>query len=338
MPVRVFVGDDLYSMAQAVERLAKDGGFTDLDVLRLNAQAAPRQSVLMTVGTRGLFTERRLIVLDGLGHEKKGRGKSAEEELTIAAIAAVAAEQTTVVIQLTGLRSDSRLMKEAPKLARDRSVELRTFPAPKAKDMAGWLGKQAAAQGIQLDGGAARQLALRLGERPSIAGMELEKLATAAGPDGVITAHLVDTLVARTAEESIFPLIDAIAGRDRDRAFQLLARQLEQIHGSESEVSLRLIRLLARQFRLLLRIRLMMTAGHRRDDVIEALKLPSYFAGRYFAQAKRLSREELAGALELLAATEQGLKNGEAGPAAPHMLVADLTQATRAGHEPVAGG
>ena len=55
------------------------------------------------------------------------------------------------------------------------------------------------------------------------------------------------------------------------------------------------------------------------------LKLPRYYADRYFRQAGRLSKDRLVGAFEKLAALEQALKSGKADPSVGlELLVVDL--------------
>src|SRR5579872_1533145 len=123
MPVLAFAGDDLYSITEAVGSVIRDGDFEDFDLERVSAASMAPQAVLMTVGTAGLFAERRLIVIEGMGQERKaarGKAKAQDEDgsLTLDRLAAATPESTTVITLLTGLRSDSALLKEATTLAR----------------------------------------------------------------------------------------------------------------------------------------------------------------------------------------------------------------------------
>jgi DNA polymerase-3 subunit delta len=336
MPLIVLHGEDVYSITRAVARIRGDGQFDDVDVVRVDAQSATPRSILMTIGTPGLFAERRLVVVEGLGLVRQGRGgrgkakAAAEAELSIADVAAATPATTTVVAVLAGHKPDSKYVKEAVKLAaRDESISARAYPAPKQRDMPQWLADRAKEQGILVEPPALNRLAARVGDQVSIAGVELEKLCTATGPDGTITTELVEELVTPSAEETVFPLIDAIAGGRRDLAFGLLQKQLAQGGGTEIDLALRVIALLARQFRILLQIRLMQAAGSKRPEIVSTLAIRDFLAERYFNQAKRLSESHLTAAIERLAATDQGMKNGDAGDAELHLLVADLTHARR---------
>lgn len=330
--LHLFFGEDVYSLNLALERLRQDGGFDPVDVIHIDAREKPPQEVIMTVGTPGLFASKRLIILGGFGETarrgKKSGEKAATEEqgLTLESLIDSAPDSTTVVVVAQGIRGDSSIVREARQIGTKRGkVDMREFRAPRQKDMPRWIVQCAAEQGIRLEPGAAQQLALRVGENVSIAGVELQKLKAGADPGSVVTTDLVEDLVPKSAEESVFPLIDAIATRRSGPALELLERQLNQVGGSESELALRLLRLVARQFRILLQIKLMLAEKRKRSEVISQLKLPEYYADRYFGQAKRLSATELSQGLEHLAATEQAIKNGEAGEAHLHLLLMELT-------------
>ena len=330
MPVVVFYGDDLYSIDKAVTAIVTEGEFDPVDVTRLDAVNSSAHHILMAIGTQGLFSSRRLILLSGLGRKRETRGSRGKaksdstDTLTLDELHRVTPESTKVVAIVSGVRMDSAIVKEVMALTRARSVESRAFPAPKPKDMPGWITRQARAMRLEIDVAAAKDLASRVGDQTLTAGMELEKLATAAEPERRITAAMVAELVPRSMEESIFPLVDAIADA-RPGSFALLERQLQQETGNNTAVSLPLIRLLARHFRILLQIQLSEAAGMKRDEITSTLKVADWIADRYYVQAKRLKGSQLRGAIEHLAAAEQETKNGEAGDLALELLVADLT-------------
>jgi len=326
----VLFGEDRYSMGLALAKARKR--FDPVDVMRLDPQQKSRAEVLLTVGTPGLFSSERLIILDGLGDAGKASGRRSakakdDQGLTLEDLRESTADSTTVVVAAAGAKRDAPLVKEALQLAKDAGAgfRVREFPAPGPADMVGWLQSRSKEVGLILEPPAAVLLAARVGQQLGIAGAELEKLRAASAPEGRVTEPMVEKLVPESAEESIFPLIDAIALRRRDTALRLLHRQLKQVASNESELSLRLLRLLARQFRILLQIRLLDSSGADRDAIVSRLKLPPYYAKRYFSQAKNLSDAQLRRGIETLAAVEQAIKNGESREAQLETLVADLT-------------
>jgi len=111
-------------------------------------------------------------------------------------------------------------------------------------------------------------MAEAIGPNPVYLDTELEKLATYAGTSTRITPTMVDTLVGAVTQESIFTLVDAIAAGDRGRALRLLHGQIEGASGTPTDFALYLIRTLAPQIRILLRIRLSQEArrnGNRKS-------------------------------------------------------------------------
>ena len=123
----------------------------------------------------------------------------------------------------------------------------------------------------------------------------------------------------------IFALVDAIAAGQQAQALRLLHLQLDHATSSPTDFALYLIRMLARQVRILLRIRLGRDVGRSTTQITAELKIPRYYADRYFRQAGRLSKERLVAAFEQLASLEQALKTGKTDPGAGlDLLVADL--------------
>ncbi len=333
MAVHVLYGDDVYSMGRDVEATRLEGGFDDIDVVRVDGRYMEPQDLLMTVGTPGLFSSRRLVIVQGLGDRAKGRKavKKGPEgaEVTVASLVASAPDGTTIIVLEPNSKADAPIVKQAKQLAAaaGANIRVREFAAPKQRDMPGWLNYQARGIGVKLEPPGAQQLALRVGDQVSIAGMELQKLAVAAAPGNTVTSTLVDELVPRSAEEAIFPLIDAVAAGKRDTALKLLERQLSQIGGNPSDLSIRLIRMLARQFRLLLLIRLLLKEGRKPDEITADLRLPQYFSGQYYKQAHKMTEGQLTAGLERLVGTEQAIKSGEAREAFLQLLIVDLTTA-----------
>src|SRR2546423_63679 len=84
MPIVIYYGGkdggDSYRMRRGLELLRAKGEYDDIDVIRMDARKTPTTEILMTIGTPGLFSPKRLVVLDGVG--VKPRKSSAETEDT----------------------------------------------------------------------------------------------------------------------------------------------------------------------------------------------------------------------------------------------------------------
>jgi len=89
--------------------------------------------------------------------------------------------------------------------------------------------------------------------------IELEKLSLLVGEGGVIRLQDVETMTPKLAEESVFHLTDAVAGRNAAQAMAVLRELLEE----QMEPPFRIFPLLTRQFRLIWQTKVLLDAGWR---------------------------------------------------------------------------
>jgi DNA polymerase-3 subunit delta len=196
---------------------------------------------------------------------------------------------------------------------------------PRKSDLPRWVIARAGHHRVGIDRDAADLLVELLGADTVLLDTEIEKLATYAGPDGQVTVSMVDALVGAVTQDSIFALVDAVAAGNGREALELLHAQLNAASTDRVDFALYLIRMLARQIRILLRIRLRQEAGRAPRQIASELRLPPYYTDRYFRQARRLSNARLKAAFEQLAALEFALKRGKADAATGlDLLVTEL--------------
>lgn len=319
MPLTLIHGDNQIEIDDAVRSLR--GRFNDADILTFDGATAPLGALSEACLTAGLFDPERLVIVHDL-HErfKAGRKESGEAD-EIRAILSSVVPTTTLVLLSPGMPAESPLGR----LVREAGGEVRALSVPRKNDLPRWLIARGKQHEVTVERDAATLLAELVGADTVALDTELEKLATYAGPGAQITVPVVDLLVGAVPQDSIFALVDAVAAGDQREAFRLLHAQLESASSGSIDFALYLIRMLARQVRILLRIRLGMKAGKARRDLAAELRLPPYYTERYFRQAGRLSTERLRAAFEALAALEYALKQGKADAATGlDLLVAEL--------------
>lgn len=319
MPLLLLHGDNQIEMDDAVRAIRSR--FDSADTVTYGGADVSLPDLAAAVQTAGLFASERLVIVDGLHDRLKGSKKDGPAE-EIEALLASVPPTTTLLLAERGLPADHALLP----LARNAGAEVRAFQTPRRQDLPRWVATRAVSHGVSIDRDAAELLADLTGANAVLIDTELEKLATYAGEEGTVTPWMVETLVGAVSQDSIFALVDAIASGDSRKAFELLRAQLESASSGSMEVALSLIRLLSRQMRILLGIRLGEESGRSRSQITSDLKLPRYYADRYFRQARRLSRQRLIASFEQLAALEQALKTGKADPATGlDLLLAELT-------------
>ncbi|HET9742105.1 MAG TPA: DNA polymerase III subunit delta [Terriglobales bacterium] len=173
-----------------------------------------------------------------------------------------------------------------------------------------WVLDQAAKEGVKVEPDAARELVDVLAGDMMLVSNELEKLVLYAGPQGRITLDDVETMVTGAKQRSLYELTDAISGKDRVRALQVLEALLSSENGEESAIGH--IHMLARTFRQML----VLIEKNVRDSraiwqvLWPGFRVPPFAADDLVRQARRYpSRRELTRALRLLARADLALRS-----------------------------
>lgn len=197
--------------------------------------------------------------------------------------------------------------------------------APRPTALAAWISDEARHRGLALAGGAARELADRLGARVTegdvdrrflsrIASSELDKLSLRHAIDeGPVTAEDVRALVAETAPASVWALSDAVGERRADAASATLDRLLD------STPEPVILAVLHRRIVELLELGDRLASGATLQDAARTMGIKSEFRARTLAaQARRWTTAELTtalGGLLALDAMVKGAPGHESDPA-----------------------
>lgn len=315
MPVQLYHGDNTVEIDETVRAVRET--FESTDAVSLDGPSLDLSDLTEACLTIGLFEPERLTVVRNLHERRKDAGELEQIRRLLGSIPPT----TTLILVCPGMPADHPLLPAV----REIGGTVRVCQIPKRGELPRWIAGRGVGHGAEVDPDAAELLAELIGANPVLLESELEKLATYAGEERRITPAMVEALVGAVTQSSIFALVDAVAEGNRARALQLLHAQLAQAGSTPIDFALYLIRMLARQIRILLRIRLGQEAGRSTGQITSDLKLPRYYADRYFRQAKRLSKDRLKASFERLAALEYGLKSGKSDASTGlDLLVAEL--------------
>ncbi len=135
---------------------------------------------------------------------------------------------------------------------------------------------------------------------------ELEKLLCYTMEKEVIEAEDVEAVVTEQIENKIFEMVDAIVMHNQKRALDLYYDLL-----ALKEAPMRILFLIARQFRLLLEVKELTGKGYSSYDIAGKVKIPEFAVRKNQSQAKQFSMEQLFTALKDGAETEERVKTGE---------------------------
>ncbi len=211
------------------------------------------------------------------------------------------APSITTVFCVSGSKIDMRL-----KLGKSLGKKcVYAIQGPKERGLGSFIIKRGQQRGTPIDTNAAHLLADLVGPQVGTIDRTLERLALYGGAKEPISVDDVEATVAPTKVHSIFELIDAVGQRKRALASTLLRNAI-----GGGEAALKVLALIARQFRLLLRAK-EVQGGER--DIAKALGLPPFLVGSIREQAKHYTHTELRHALAAVGRADVSMKSTRIG-------------------------
>jgi DNA polymerase III subunit delta len=173
-----------------------------------------------------------------------------------------------------------------------------------------WVTDFCAAHNVKIEADGARELVDALGGDMMMISNELEKLMLYVGARNRITHGDVETMVLAAKQRSLYELTDAISGKDRVRALEVLDAILSTGEGEEAAIGH--IYMLAKTFRQMLVI----LERNVRDQRMlwaalwQGFRVPPFAADDVIKQARRYkSRRELTRAIRLIAKADLALRS-----------------------------
>lgn len=308
--VHLIVGDERFFIDRAVRALRTaavgDGpsGFND-EIIDSKAEAkgdsksgGTARRVVEAANTIPMMARARFILLrqiDVLG--------AADLEGLVAYLAAPC---DTTCLVLTASKVDGR--SKLATLAKKKGYWT-DAAALKPGEIRGFITAEAKARGTRIDSQAAAAMADALGTDLGAIDDALERLSLYVGPAAVIDTAAVEACVTRIRVDTIWSLVDAVGVRDGRKALAAAGSLL-----ADREPPLKILSLIARQLRMVARMRHALETGHSADDGARAAGAPPFKARELATAARRFSDRDLASAFGVLAETDLALKGSRVAP------------------------
>jgi len=198
--------------------------------------------------------------------------------------------------------------------ALEKKGQIVEFAPIKGRALNNWIEDRARQLGKMIEPSAVVGLVTAIGNNLRQLNNELEKLSCYSTTEK-ISALDVSRMVSRTAESSIFELVDAIGERHYQKAIKM-AREMVFL----GEPVIRILFMIARQFRLLLRAKDFLIKGFDNKQVSRELQVHPFVAQKCIRQAANFSLDELGRAMEKILKADSDIKTGRQEP----MMVLEL--------------
>ncbi|MCI9615132.1 MAG: DNA polymerase III subunit delta [Dorea sp.] len=315
--VYLLYGEEAYLKKQYKDRMTKamlpDGD--TMNYAYYEGKGINPSELIDLAETLPFFAERRLIVVENSNFFKNAAPELADYMKTIP-------ETTCFLFVENEVDKRGKLYKTVKE--KGRIVEM---GRQDEKTLLYWIAGNVRKEGRQIKESTARYLVSKTGTDMENLEKELEKLfsytlpeASLSASDGAdhlegrdkeasenieITVKDIDAVCTTQISNKIFDMIEAVAAKHQKKAlnyyYDLLALK---------EPPMRILYLLARQFRILLQVKDLLDRGNDKAQIAKAAKLHPFVAGKYMQQCRTFTSAELKGIMEEAANTEELVKTG----------------------------
>lgn len=179
------------------------------------------------------------------------------------------------------------------------------FSTPDERTLLIWIKRNFTTEGYEVEDNACYRLLDAVGTDMTRISSEIEKIKGYCAHGIKVTAEIVDRLCVSQVEGKVFEMIEALSRGDKATTARLYDDLLYL-----KEPVMRILALINRQYEKLLRIRLAMDEGVDKMKMAEFSGLQTYFLGKYMAQAKGYTRQELMNCLTMCQKCDIDIKTG----------------------------
>lgn len=243
--------------------------------------------------TLPFFSERRLIIMEDTGFFKNATPELADyiKEMP---------ETTAMVFVESEIDKRGKLYKAVQ--SKGRIVEL---GRQDENTLLRWIAGSVKKEGKQISEVTTRHFLAKVGTDMENIQKELEKLFCYTLDKNAIVIADVEEICTQQISNQIFDMVNAVADKKQRKAldyyYDLLALK---------EPPMRILFLLARQFKLLLEVKVLDKKGFARKEIASKTGLHPFVVGKYQEQAKAFSEKELRGIMEESVDIEESVKSG----------------------------
>ena len=331
----ILSGQDDFSLGQSLEEIKR--GIGDQTALAVNTTILDGHEVtldqLKTVcETVPFFTERRLVIINGLmerfePRRKSSRGKKTtlsadqyDEHKSFTSYISTIPESTILVLIENVVGNNNPLLRELSDKA-----EVKSFPLLRNNNLRKWIKQRVSEEGGTISSQAVDSLAALLGSNLWIMSSEINKLVLFTS-GRCIEEEDVNMIVSSAQQSNVFAMVDAIielkAGLAEQLLHQLLQRGVAPVY---------LLVMLSRQVNMIVRGKELMSQGKPGKEIQNKLGLASDFVLRKtLEQANKYSWERLKEVYRKLLEADLSIKTGKYnGELALNILTAELCQRRR---------
>jgi DNA polymerase-3 subunit delta len=311
-PVYFLYGPETYLRDQAARAITdealRDTLLREFNDSSFNLSSDEVRDALAIVEQLPMMSQRRVVRI-------KNFGKLSEDEENFLLEYLERPVETSVVIFI-GDDIDKR-KKLAKTLMSRAAFEFQPLKAP---ELQSWIRAHLKKLKTDIEPAAGRRILDVVASDLNTLTNELNKLAAAALPSGLITTELVDQLTGRSREHMNWELTDQILARNRRAALNTLKDLLD-----DQVEPVMLIGLIGGTYRRMALAKELLSQGASPGQIFSEVRMPSFKQSAYLSMLGRIESNTLARGLQRIAQADLAIKSSKATPRMQvEMLVCEL--------------
>jgi len=312
-PVYLFYGEETFLRDEYIKKFVSliPDEINDFNLDIIDARESDIGSIVNSASTLPFMSEKRIVIVKNADFFKSRKKSAAEDKDSnkndkqnpVDDVLLRYLEDPLVSTCLI-FCSDSVDKKRRTYKILEKKGQVVEFLPLKGQHLNEWIDRRARKLGKTIEPAGMAGLITAAGNNLWQLNTELEKLSCYTRT-GKITAADVELMISKTSERSIFELIDAIAERKYERAIKM-AREMVFL----GEPVIRILFMIARQFRLLLLTKTLLQHGNDEKSLAKLLQAHPFVAQKCAKQARNFSLLELKAAMTKILAADSDIKSG----------------------------
>ena len=248
------------------------------------------------VETMPFLSEYRLVIVKGSGLFASGR----KNDSAYTAQRLLDISQTGIIVFVEeNVDKRSAVYKAVTRVG--RAIE---FVRPPESELAAWIMREFKINEIIIDKASAVYLSRIASSGMEQIHQEIKKLSAYCADKKTVTMQDVDDICTKSLELKVFGLVDALAGKNADKALEIFENLMEV-----KESPIRVLSLIARQFRLILQCSQMRNKAPR--DIAAAIGVQPFVVQECIKQGANFERETLIQAMKDCLEADIKIKTGQ---------------------------
>lgn len=304
-PIYLLYGTESYFIQNIVNHIKKQIAETDdQNVSMFDLEETPIEEVITDVETYPFFSETKLVIANHPIFLKAQPDKLPFEHKITALETYIKqpVDYTTLILIAPYEKLDERkkIVKQLKK-----EVTFVECNAIKEYEITKWIENLSKNLNIQIDSDAYSVIERESSTNLFLLQNEIEKMAMYVGANGVVTKQIAEELISKNLNSSAVRLIDAVIEQDLKKA---LAIYHDLVKMKEEPIAF--IGLLAFQFRMLLRVKLLKNKGYGQQQLQKQIQAHPYVIKMALQREKRFGINQLKHIMIALADADAKMKQG----------------------------